>query len=470
VIFLMLYKELYYRHIYSNLLPTLSDRIHSFQNYCDLFDTILNAKVPLNLALPEQWLWDMLDEFVYQLQSFCQYKTKPPKNEDEVATLNNHPNVWKVVTVLQYMDRFIERSDITAQLLQDPELHNVKPVNGNPFSAEPLYLMLGYFSLISQSRVHCLLGDYWYALKILDPIDLSQKNGPHTRVTHCYVSLFYYVGFSYMMMRRYLDAIRTFYTIILYISRNESHTRSYQYDQISKKKEQMCGLLVITVSLCPQRIDDNLQQILENWSEKFLRMQRADDSAYEESFHFSCPKFITPCPGQDNFGGVMGQLNLQRKLFMNQVHQHVVLHPIRSYLKLYTSIRVSKIASFLDMSEEALKTNLLLYKHKAFQIRWHNQSPLSGKLELASDVDFYLDNDMIHISDTKVSEHYAEYFLKAIRRLDDLMTSIERPSRPAGNQYRGGNHYQDNYHQRNSGGGGGGGGHRNNYRQNYKRW
>ncbi|KAI3736955.1 hypothetical protein L2E82_26945 [Cichorium intybus] len=25
----------------------------------------------VNMQLPNQWLWDMVDEFVYQLQSFC---------------------------------------------------------------------------------------------------------------------------------------------------------------------------------------------------------------------------------------------------------------------------------------------------------------------------------------------------------------------------------------------------------------
>lgn len=37
--------------------------------------------------------------------------------------------------------------------------------------------MLGYFSLISLCRLHCLLGDYYQALKVLDNIDLNKKVG-----------------------------------------------------------------------------------------------------------------------------------------------------------------------------------------------------------------------------------------------------------------------------------------------------
>lgn len=33
----------------------------------DLFSEVLNAKEPLKLALPNIWLWDIVDEFVYQV-------------------------------------------------------------------------------------------------------------------------------------------------------------------------------------------------------------------------------------------------------------------------------------------------------------------------------------------------------------------------------------------------------------------
>jgi len=44
VLFLVLYKELYYRHIYAKLNPTINDRFNSYLNYCDLFNYILGKK------------------------------------------------------------------------------------------------------------------------------------------------------------------------------------------------------------------------------------------------------------------------------------------------------------------------------------------------------------------------------------------------------------------------------------------
>lgn len=93
--------------------------------------------------------------------------------------------------------------------------------------------MLGYFSIIGLLRVHCLLGDYTLALKMMDNIELNKK-ALFSRVIPCHVTTYYYVGFSYMMMRRYADAIKAFSTVLTFIQRTKQyHTRSYQFDQVS---------------------------------------------------------------------------------------------------------------------------------------------------------------------------------------------------------------------------------------------
>merc|ERR1740133_523059 len=80
----------------------------------------------------------------------------------------------------------------------------------------------------------------------------------------------------------------------------DHHTRSYQYDQILKKNEQMYALLAITLSMSPQHtVDDNLQSTLrEKFGERMARMQanNMDIGAYEDLFCFACPKFVSPAP------------------------------------------------------------------------------------------------------------------------------------------------------------------------------
>ena len=45
-IFLILYRELYYRHVYSRLQPDIDDRFHSYENSCELFNFLLSMPGP----------------------------------------------------------------------------------------------------------------------------------------------------------------------------------------------------------------------------------------------------------------------------------------------------------------------------------------------------------------------------------------------------------------------------------------
>jgi translation initiation factor 3 subunit L len=92
--FLCLYKELYYRHIYSKLgKPSLSTRIASYKTYLDLF-SMLSSDQLQDLTLPEEWLHDMVVEFVYQWQSFCQWRSKLDiQSGEESQMLRENPQV-----------------------------------------------------------------------------------------------------------------------------------------------------------------------------------------------------------------------------------------------------------------------------------------------------------------------------------------------------------------------------------------
>lgn len=56
-IFLILYRELYYRHVYSRLSPDIDDRFHSYENSCELFNYLLSMFPSLfcSLAYPIQF-------------------------------------------------------------------------------------------------------------------------------------------------------------------------------------------------------------------------------------------------------------------------------------------------------------------------------------------------------------------------------------------------------------------------------
>lgn len=445
-LFITLYKELYYRHIHARVQggPQFEQRVASFYNYCEFFNYIFLQK-PLNLELPDIWLWELVDEFVYQFQNYTQYRARlTDKSDDEMEKLSepNNTRVWNILCLLNVLHSLVDMSNIKEQLEATAKGEDPDEVAGQ-HGRLSLYKMLGYFSLVGLLRVHSLLGDYHLAIKILEPIDINRKS-QYTHVPACQISTSYYVGFAYMMMRRYSDAIRTFSSILLYIQRTKQlySSRSYQNDQINKQTEQMYHLLAICLVLHPQCIDESIQQVLreKNYHDNMYKMQCGDLEVFKNFFVFACPKFVSPCPPPfepvDDY--VKEPLEHQTQVFMDEVKQQLELPTIRSYLKLYTTLPLSKLASFMDKNERngerdhdravaKLSTHLLCFKHKMKNVVWtKGASGLEGKFQSGSELDFFIDNDMIHIADTKVSHRYGDFFIRKILKFEDLNRRLKK--------------------------------------------
>lgn len=445
-LFMTLYKELYYRHIHARIQggPQFEQRVASFYNYCEFFNYIFLQK-PQDLELPDIWLWELVDEFVYQFQNYTQYRARlSDKAEDELEKLAEPSNtrVWNILCLLNVLHSLVDMSNIKQQLEATAKGEDPDAVAGD-YGKLSLYKMLGYFSLVGLLRVHSLLGDYHLAIKILEPIDISRKS-QYTHIPACQISTSYYVGFAYMMMRRYSDAIRTFTSILLYIQRTKQlySSRSYQNDQINKQTDQMYHLLAICLVLHPQCIDESIQQVLreKNYNDNMYKMQCGDMEVFRNFFMFACPKFVSPCPppfdGADDC--VKEPLEHQAQVFMDEVKQQLELPTIRSYLKLYTTLPLQKLASFMDKNERngnerdndravsKLSTQLLCFKHKMNNVVWTKGGGLEGKFQSGSELDFYIDNDMIHIADTKVSHRYGDFFIRKILKFEDLNRRLKK--------------------------------------------
>ncbi|GIY56236.1 hypothetical protein CDAR_108492 [Caerostris darwini] len=431
----ILYKELYYRHLYARVSggPSINERFESYYNYCCLFNLILSANEPVRLELPNQWLWEIIDEFIYQFQNFSHYQSMLNKRSaEEIDQLRQHPKVWNVHSVLNVLHSLVDKSNINRQLEVYTNGGDPDSVAGE-FGRHPLYKMLGYFSLVGLLRLHSLLGDYYQAIKVLENIELNKKS-LYSRVPACQITTYYYVGFSYLMMRRYSDAIRSFSNILLYIQRTQRNLfqqKTYQSDMINKQTERMYTLLTICLVLHPQRIDESvLTTIKDNYGEKLHNMQRGDLSEFEACFSFACPKFLSPVPPSYDIQNKDGAsyrepFVAQLKVFMDEVRQQIMLPTIRSYLKLYKTMSIAKLATFLDMKEDAVVNYLLCFKHKMKNMVWiKGTSGLEGEFQSGSEVDFFIDKDMIHIADTKVAIRYGDFFIRQIHKFDELHRSI----------------------------------------------
>lgn len=398
-IFLILYKDLYFRHVYARCQNITTDqRLKSFFNYCELFNYILRTEEPVPLELPNQWLWDIIDEFIYQFQSFTFFKAKLTPNQNlsqEDLDNINKPSIWNVHAVLNVLYSLVEKSNINEQLKEFNNGRNPDEVAGE-FGRHIFYKMLGYFSLIGLLRLHSILGDHYLAIKVLENIDLNRQQLQSmaiSRVLACQVTTFYYVGFAYMMMRRYSDAIRTYSNILVYLQRTKPiyNYRTFQIELIEKQTEQIYKLLAICLALHPQRIDESiLTQMNEKMHDSFVKLQAGDVKEFENVFRQACPKIISFLPGANK------SYKHQITIFLEEVEQQHKLLEIRSFLKFYTTMPIAKLAEFLEIDPKEFQRYLLCFKHKmqnfaATKTLDANAKPLENEFQSGSDVDFYID-------------------------------------------------------------------------------
>jgi translation initiation factor 3 subunit L len=360
----------------------------------------------------------VIDEFIYQFNSFCSYRqrvAKASENEEEIQILRENPNTWGCYSVLNVLYSLIQRSQISEQLAamkrgEDGSLY------AGEYGNRPLYKMLGYFSIIGLLRVHCLLGDFSLALKTLDDIELNKK-AMFARVMAAHFTTYYYIGFSYMMMRRYADAIRMFSHILIYVSRTKNFQKNAQYDSITKKNDQMYALIAICVAFNPTRLDDTIHTALrEKYGEQFNRMQRGGPEAlpiFEELFRSACPKFISPTPPDfDNPEINVDPIDYQCQIFMEEVKNNMMSPTVKSYLKLYTTMDLKKLAGFLEVEPEKLRSWLLVNKQRSRQVRWSEGGLLDGEITNSSDLDYALqgvrlfsDLQTLHLTNLTLGSH-----------------------------------------------------------------
>ncbi|KAJ3388141.1 Eukaryotic translation initiation factor 3 subunit L [Lobulomyces angularis] len=443
--FLIFYQELYYRHIYAKLNPTIQERFESFQNYVKFFDLILKQGV-FQYELPNQWLYDIIDEFIYQYQSFQQYLRNKKKSKEELELLkknfskissNDSRPCWDVNYVLSTLNEVVTISNINEPLTAGNENQDSN-LAGSEYSQKSFYRMLGYFSLIGLLRLHSLFGDYDLALKTLENVQLTKKHPFSKLVVISRVSTCYYVGFSYLMMNRFSDAIEVFLNSLSVISNSKFHNKPGPHtDAITKMQEKIYFLLAICVSLSPQRIEESVHTVMREkvGIDVFIKMQRGVEDTlndFGELFQKSSPRFISPVlPNFDNFSPLPNPGDYQLKIFLSQVKQHTKMSVVRSYLKLYTTLDLTKLAEYVDTSPSDLRTLLLSFKHKTInqkKVGLIDNAPTkaSGGFfdgeynnSLNNELDFFIDKDMIFINEFKQKKNSADWFVRHIVKFQD---------------------------------------------------
>lgn len=203
--------------------PNVRDRIEGWNVYRELLDEILDednieSSRPSFFLLPD-WAFDILHEFVYQFQGFCQFKAavhatalkhKIPVDGDAPSNAPHH--LVENLTVLSQNKDAWSSDQVMGYL--------TKLIFVGATSKIPGYQYLGIFASIALSRLECLLGDYRGCLQAVNGVMNDEFSVTHegetagsveivNSVVPARLSYAYHAGVAYLMLRRYKDATRT---------------------------------------------------------------------------------------------------------------------------------------------------------------------------------------------------------------------------------------------------------------------
>jgi translation initiation factor 3 subunit L len=106
-LFLALYDELTFRHMFASLRPTLQDKIDCWGVYESLFDKLLavsHGTGGKGLCMLPEWAFEIMHEFVYQFQGFCQLRASAVARgtePDDLKLLEENRGCWAVEKVMK---------------------------------------------------------------------------------------------------------------------------------------------------------------------------------------------------------------------------------------------------------------------------------------------------------------------------------------------------------------------------------
>lgn len=446
-LFLALYREMTTRHITTKLKPQLIDHLNSWSNYKKLFELVGQTKDE-DLCLTSQWIYDITQEFAYQFQGFCQFRSQSHLNQQTITTLQANKDAWNLPEMLMILHRLIRAA-------------NLKSTN---FDTNSVTQQFGYFAAIELARIECLLGDYTASLQAVAHLRLNDRNELFMSLPICHFNVMYHIGVSNMMLKRFNEALDVFSEIILYVLRvlkpgAGSQLRQGVPAQLQRMVDKAMSLTAILMTIHPAyRMEDQVREAIETkFSEKIRRLQVGDRSSVVELFESSCPKFISPVVPDyaanaaaiaAASGGPVATVqtpqdvfNQQSSVFINEIMQYVPFLQLRSYLSMYASIDLSKLSRFAEMSELDLICLLLSYKNKihAIAVASTNSnvastvatSANSKSTRTGQDLQFRIDSNGVLVIDSIPGKYDAvlareRHFLSGVRKHDELQKQLRQ--------------------------------------------
>ena len=128
-------------------------------------------------------------------------------------------------------------------------------------------------------------------------------------------------------------------------------------------------------------------------------------------------------------------IKLQLKHFLKDISSAASNRTLRSYMNLYTSISIGKLGPLT--SKDDFLSSLLAVKYKMHQLEATDSevqdvdssdsvSSVDGKLEMAMDIHFYINDCIIHIDEEEKQNRFENFFMSQITQNNDILRDVQK--------------------------------------------
>jgi translation initiation factor 3 subunit L len=378
------------------------------------------------LSISTQWAYDIVQEFVYQFQGFCQYRCQVANlsgNAETIKVLDANKDAWNLPEVTSILKKLIRASKASSSVAKS-----------TPFNAGPFIAQFGYFATIELARLECLTGDFGASLAAISSIKLSDRSELFVQLPLCHFNVFYHTGVCHLLLRKFSTAADVLSEIILHVSRAlkpgaAGSLRAGLQTQLQRMLDKAVALTAIASFLCPSyRLDDQVKEIVDaKYSDKIQKLQNAESlqKVLTDLFDFSAPKFISPSV-PDYSVAVNSKQNTPNHIlasFLVEVEQHQTFMKLKSFLGLYASIELDKLARFNDSAEADIVCQLVSAKNKGVQQR-------SSGASQRNDVHYFVDQGAVIIDSSsaksELNKAQERFFVAGVRKHAEIAAQINK--------------------------------------------
>lgn len=395
----LLYSFLYYKHLFTDKGVRLQDAKLSWATFTELFNLIRTVSTDI----PSWMMWDMLDEFVFQMTVVYQ-KRYSGRTE------------WSIPEVFKTLDTIIESSEIEAKI-KNPEAVEELTKAGSAKS------LIGFFAIITKAKVNVLLGDYYAALSDVKPLDIYHSGrAVLQKVSPAHISLLYHIGFSYLMMNRYEDASNSFRRCLLVKSSGRKFSERVQMDAAYMF---VCARVLggMPISNVTSFLDARKASTFEDDKES---LRSGNEERFCEVFERCSPKFLTVPPLSSSTRGSEGK-ELQARMFRRAVQQQQDIIKLRGYFGVYQNAKMDLLKTLLETDDGYAPLFALKMRSRQLVHDGENADLLFGNYKVSAQFDCIVEDGNVEVVPYTNFDSVETKFLNKIKYLNkDYRTQQQR--------------------------------------------